>query len=1067
MPPGAAPGAGPSGLRHEGLEEGGAAAVPLERVDTTDRHRLGLLLQGCALLAHLDRAGWHLRDGWSGATVCAAGKLRVSAVSPGRAPLSPQARLRELVVLLFRSERVVGRGEARRVVRRLLEDWRQDVEPVDPAAAVETLLREAPFLWQEAYAVHRRALAAEMVAEPAPALGVVGPATLRRRVLDAGPRLEDAWSVLEGDQGRQLVSALGRDQKAADAGGRRVGGRRAAARAEIAAGRFEAALRWLRELPGTEGRLLRLECQVGLARLAGAKRTLRQLLADDLRPDQVLDAAELALRVHGNLGERDHARDWVARALEAGKGSLRARARVLAALESWDRGDAVAMARHLDAAARSGIEGNERSYLHARGLLLTLEGRPEEAAEQIARALAVERRKLGGHLAGRLWNDMVLARVLAGDLAGAERACRHSLRLLGGCDGPVKATLALYNLAEIRLRRGRLSGVAEILERCRRENALSGNVRGGAQDAELWARFELAHGRPREAVERCRAALERMRSDGVHWNRPELELLLARALGWLGRAGEAAELLERLSPQRVLPLLEPEERPALFALAGMPEAARGASDGTPAGELVRAFVEGRPTCPASWDAIELLEPFRGARLVFDLHLLAPERVPESRRRWAATVLRRAGASGLAVRLEAAAGGVFRALHSCLEAPEIGTQDLARLFEAAGLPEARLERAGARGESFETVLEGPGGTARLELEGSAGRWRLHVAHGDEPAETLLRLVDRLSLPGAVRDALPPTRRPKVAARAGLLGESPSFASALERLDRLAPLDLPVLLLGETGTGKELAARRLHAASGRRERAFLALNCAALSETLVLSDLFGHARGAFTGADRDRAGVFESAEGGTVFLDEIGDLPLPAQGMLLRVLQDGEVRRLGETRVRRVDVRVLAATHRDLERRIAEGSFREDLYYRLRVGRVVMPPLRERGRDVLLLADAILEELGGLRATPAAKAALARCPWPGNVRQLRAVLEAASALADPQRRLVEEAHLDLPAHRDGRPGQWHEWLDGLKRERLRSELAACGGNQAEVARRLGLTRQALSYLTRQLGLTGVRR
>ncbi len=186
------------------------------------------------------------------------------------------------------------------------------------------------------------------------------------------------------------------------------------------------------------------------------------------------------------------------------------------------------------------------------------------------------------------------------------------------------------------------------------------------------------------------------------------------------------------------------------------------------------------------------------------------------------------------------------------------------------------------------------------------------------------------PPAEQDEAPAPPPPPERSAGDLVGESPALLAALDRLDRLAPGKLPVLILGESGTGKELAARRLHRRSPRAARPFVAVNCAALSETLLLSDLFGHARGAFTGADRDRKGVFETAHGGTVLLDEIGDLPLAAQGLLLRVLQEGEIRRLGESEARRVDVRVLAATHRDLAAMIEEGSFRRDLYFRLRVG-----------------------------------------------------------------------------------------------------------------------------------------
>jgi len=299
---------------------------------------------------------------------------------------------------------------------------------------------------------------------------------------------------------------------------------------------------------------------------------------------------------------------------------------------------------------------------------------------------------------------------------------------------------------------------------------------------------------------------------------------------------------------------------------------------------------------------------------------------------------------------------------------------------------------------------------------------------------------------------------------LVGESPALRAALDRIARLAPSELPVMILGESGTGKELAARQLHRASARAGRPFVAVNCAALSETLILSELFGHTRGAFTGADRDRKGVFETAHGGTVFLDEIGDLPLSAQGLLLRVLQEGEIRRLGESEPRRVDVRVLAATHRDLARMVDEGSFRRDLYYRLRVGCVELPPLRDRGDDVLRIADHILARLRGrppARLSREARARLIAYRWPGNVRELENVLAVAAALAADGP--IEPEHLELPTGAGAPEAPYHQQVDALRRRLVAQALEECG-NRAEAARRLGISRQALSYLIRQLGLDG---
>ena len=295
---------------------------------------------------------------------------------------------------------------------------------------------------------------------------------------------------------------------------------------------------------------------------------------------------------------------------------------------------------------------------------------------------------------------------------------------------------------------------------------------------------------------------------------------------------------------------------------------------------------------------------------------------------------------------------------------------------------------------------------------------------------------------------------------IVGESRGLRRCLERLERLAPSDLPVLIQGETGTGKELAARRLHRKSHRRRRPLAPINCAALAPGLLVSELFGHLRGAFTGADRDRAGIFEAAEGGTVLLDEIGDLPLDAQGKLLRLLQEGEVRRLGESLPRRIDVRVVAATHRDLETMAGKGEFRMDLYYRLRVGRVELPPLRDRGDDVMLLAKAFLSALGQPppRLSDGARRKLRDYHWPGNVRELKNVLEVAAALCDNGE--IDADLLDLPEV--GKPTRhgYHERLRRFRHSMVAEALEASDGNRAAAARKLGLSRQALSYLVRRL-------
>jgi two-component system response regulator HydG len=274
------------------------------------------------------------------------------------------------------------------------------------------------------------------------------------------------------------------------------------------------------------------------------------------------------------------------------------------------------------------------------------------------------------------------------------------------------------------------------------------------------------------------------------------------------------------------------------------------------------------------------------------------------------------------------------------------------------------------------------------------------------EELLVFVERALDEGQVRRAVRQALKPQAL---NIFGESKKLRAALDVLERVAPTDAPVLLLGETGTGKGAFARALHAASPRSSAPFVAVNCAALPEALLESELFGHVRGAFTGATSDRAGLFAEADGGTMLLDEIGEMPLPLQSKLLHVLESGTVRPVGAGRERRVDVRVLAATHRNLRERVAAGQFREDLLYRIEVVAIDIPPLRERDGDVALLADRFLQSARerfpssvARRFSPAALQRLLDHSWPGNVRELLHAVERAVVLA----RTEEIAPEDLP-------------------------------------------------------------
>jgi transcriptional regulator with GAF, ATPase, and Fis domain len=306
---------------------------------------------------------------------------------------------------------------------------------------------------------------------------------------------------------------------------------------------------------------------------------------------------------------------------------------------------------------------------------------------------------------------------------------------------------------------------------------------------------------------------------------------------------------------------------------------------------------------------------------------------------------------------------------------------------------------------------------------------------------------------------------------MLGRSPAWRAVCEALPRVARSGLPVVVLGETGTGKELVARAIHALSGRARAGFVAQNCGATPDTLIESELFGHSRGAFTGAVADRAGLFEVAAGGTLFLDEIGDASALLQMKLLRVLQEGEARRVGDTRARRVDVRVVSATHRCLEQAVHGGAFRADLYFRLNAVRLRLPALRERGEDVVLLARhflALAAARGGGAApepTPELLAHLRDYAWPGNVRELANACAYAVHVAGAGERAGLEHWPETPLAGPprGGPGGLHAETRALEERRLREALERSRGNKSQAARSLGLSRQGLLKKLRRYGLT----
>ncbi len=312
--------------------------------------------------------------------------------------------------------------------------------------------------------------------------------------------------------------------------------------------------------------------------------------------------------------------------------------------------------------------------------------------------------------------------------------------------------------------------------------------------------------------------------------------------------------------------------------------------------------------------------------------------------------------------------------------------------------------------------------------------------------------------------------------GLVGESRAVQAVLERARQIAALDEtpPVLLTGETGTGKGLLAHAIHAAGPRAAKPFIEVNCTALPTTLMEAELFGHERGAFTDAKESKPGLVEAAEGGFLFLDEIGDVDLAVQGKLLRAIEERAVRRVGSVRERKVDIRIIAATNRDLERAVGEERFRKDLYFRLAVIVLEVPPLRERGEDVLLLTAHFLHAFNAKYGkvvrdlSVAARDLLLSYPWPGNVRELSHVIERAVLWSRGATLDVEHLSLTRPVapsdHGDAAPPVDTATLPQREKTIIEQALRDAGGNQTKAAQRLGISRDTLRYRLKKFGLGG---
>lgn len=391
-----------------------------------------------------------------------------------------------------------------------------------------------------------------------------------------------------------------------------------------------------------------------------------------------------------------------------------------------------------------------------------------------------------------------------------------------------------------------------------------------------------------------------------------------------------------------------------------------------------------------------------------------------------------------------------------------------LLEAEGAPTlAAIRELVTAGGGVRVVLAavGPDGPAFATRSGAADV----VAKPFNAAELAFR-IGRAALPAEARSELRRPRKSDV-----LIGTGPWIKELYDRIAMVAATDVTVAIFGESGTGKELVARTIHNSSPRHDAPFVVVNCAAIPEQLLEDELFGHVRGAFTDASRDREGLLAAAHMGTLFLDEIGELPLPLQAKLLRVLQSQEFRRIGDDQDRRVDVRVITATNRDLDQLVARGSFRQDLYYRINVFPMHLPPLRSRPEDIALLVHHFVNKYRGRLGKPidgvstAALARFATYDFPGNVRELENKVHQAMVVSSGP--MIDEDDVALPAIRAstqsvdiGRPFRElkQEAIDNFERGYLTELLRAHGGNLAKAARAAGMDRKNLWALVERHGL-----
>ncbi len=843
-------------------------------------------------------------------------------------------------------------------------------------------------------------------------------------------------------------------------------------------------------------RLAAAEGALGLGRLAEAEAQLH-----------AVPAAERETRWHAlaawwaeEAGASEQAGAEVAAAAGDLPGRLAARRELVAAQAARRRGDRAAQRRHLERGAActtptlAEVEIELAAWEGAPGLrALARRKAPRWCGDDAARLLhltglaAIDRGCLptaltglraalraasGGNprLLGEIHADVACAAILAEQPGVADRHLVLAEGLLEGCGSRRATTVVRANRAV--LANDRLDW------RAARELTLAGRrLRGEVDDAGTWlfdlelARTDLARGDTaavRDQLPRLTAGVARFPEHPVLGQAlAGLAAHLALALGDLPGAVTSAAAAEAGERGLILAVAAADlgaDPPAAtsrrwgVAVTAQLLAARRRGDEVGALALLERALERWPReAGVGFARFAALLARRGERL-------GPAWDDAAQRVEAA--LGTADLDGWAQTVRAACGPdparVVRTLDGMVNAgtDACNPARLEALARALDLGFLEVERGGA-------VLGRWGRGERPLFAVEAGGTTVRAAGARRPlADAALAMVARW-IAGAAGG--PPAEAARGAG--GLLGGSRALARVREEVARWGPLPLTVLIVGEPGTGKELVARELHRSSGRRG-AFIPVNCAGIPSALLEAELFGVTRGAFTGADRDRAGLVEAAEGGTLFLDEVGELPLELQGKLLRLLQEREVRRVGATRTRTIDARFVAASNRDLKGAAAAGSFRQDLYYRLAVAVIEVPPLRARPDDVAELALHFVSRFAtafarpGVRLAPAAVELLRGAPWPGNVRELESAVARAVAAGRPGEALGPDRFpgLSQAAPDAGRLPTWPAALAAFRQGYFAAVLRESAGNRTQAARRAGISRQALLYHLKELGVRG---